>query len=56
MANSADSDSETNWSGSTLFAKAGYIWLQQDKGCPNTLGKYGKQERPWPADTIMQFS
>ena len=23
--------SETNWSGSTLFAKAGYIQVQQDK-------------------------
>ena len=23
---------EANWSGSTLFAKAGYIWVQQDKG------------------------
>ena len=36
MANSADSDqlasSEANWSGSTLFANAGYIWAQQDKG------------------------
>ena len=36
MANSADTDqlasSEANWSGSTLFAKAGYIWVQQDKG------------------------
>ena len=36
MANSADPDqlasSEANWSGSTLFAKAGYIWVQQDKG------------------------
>ena len=34
MANSADPDqfsSEANWSGSTLFAKAGYIWAQQDK-------------------------
>ena len=34
--NSADPDqlvsSEANWSGSTLFAKAGYIWVQQDKG------------------------
>ena len=30
MANSADS--EANWSGSTLFAKAGYIRVQQDKG------------------------
>ena len=36
MANSADPDqlasSEANWSGSTLFAKAGYIWVQHDKG------------------------
>ena len=36
MANSADPDqlasSEANWSGSTLFANAGYIWVQQDKG------------------------
>ena len=36
MANSADPDqlasSEANWSGSKLFAKAWYIWVQQDKG------------------------
>ena len=36
MPNSVDPDqlapSEANWSGSTLFAKAGYIWVQQDKG------------------------
>ena len=36
MANSADPDqlasSEFNRSGSTLFAKAGYIQVQQDKG------------------------
>ena len=36
MANSADPDQlaseEANWSGSTLFAKAGSIWAQQDKG------------------------
>ena len=38
MANSADPDpdllasSETNWSGSTLFAKVGYIQVQHDKG------------------------
>ena len=36
MANSADSDQlaslEANWSGSTLFAKAVYIQVQQDKG------------------------
>ena len=37
MANSADpdqlasSETEANWSGSTLFAKAGYIQVQQDK-------------------------
>ena len=33
---SADPDqlasSEANWSGSTLFGKAGHIWVQQDKG------------------------
>ena len=36
MTNSADPDqlasSEAKWSGSTLFAKAVYIWVQQDKG------------------------
>ena len=36
MANSVDPDqlasSEANWSGSTLFAKAEYIWVQHDKG------------------------
>ena len=36
MANSADPDQlaseEANWSESTLFAKAGYIRVQQDKG------------------------
>ena len=36
MANSADPDqlasSEANWFGSTLFAKAGYIRVQLDKG------------------------
>ena len=35
MTNSADPDqlaSEANWSGSTLFAKAGHIQVQQDKG------------------------
>ena len=35
MANSADPDllafSETSWSGSTPFANAGYIRVQQDK-------------------------
>ena len=36
VANSADPDqlasAEANWSGSTLFAKVGYIWVQQDQG------------------------
>ena len=36
MTNSADQDqlasSEANWSGSTLFAKAGLILDQQDQG------------------------
>ena len=41
MANSADPDQlaseeatseEANWSGSILFAKVGYILVQQDKG------------------------
>ena len=36
MANSVDTDqlasSEANWSGSTLFAKTGYIPVQKDKG------------------------
>ena len=36
MTNSADpnqlASSEANWSGSTLFAKAGYIQVQQGKG------------------------
>ena len=36
MAKSADPDqlasSEANWSGSTLFVKAGYIQVQHDKG------------------------
>ena len=34
MTNSADPDqlASSNWSGSTLFAKAGRIQVQQDKG------------------------
>ena len=36
MINSIDPDQlaseEANWSGSMLFAKAGYIWVQQDQG------------------------
>ena len=43
MANSADPDqlasSEANWSGSTLFAKAGYIWVQQDKDLTQNLNQ-----------------
>ena len=39
MTNSADQDQlaseQANWSGSTLFAKAGYIGVQQDKGINN---------------------
>ena len=36
MTNSAEPDrlasSEANWTGSTLFVKAGYIRVQQDQG------------------------
>ena len=36
MTNSADPDQlaseEANWSGATLFAKAGHIQVQQDQG------------------------
>ena len=36
MTNSADPDQlaseEANWSGSTLFSKAGHTHIQQDKG------------------------
>ena len=36
MTKSADPDQlaseKANWSGSTLFVKVGYIWVQQDKG------------------------
>ena len=39
MTNSADPDQlaseEANWSGSTLFAKAGYIQVQLDQGWYN---------------------
>ena len=35
MPNNVDPDqlasSEANWSGATLIAKAGYIWIQQDQ-------------------------
>ena len=49
MANSAYPEQlaseEANWSGSTLFAKAGYIRVQQDKGynvitqCPDWIAQ-----------------
>ena len=46
MANSVDPDqlasSEANWSGSTLFAKAGYIRVQQDKGL-SSIKRMGAQ-------------
>ena len=32
MANSVDPDQLANWSGSKLFEKVEYIWVQQDKG------------------------
>ena len=36
MSNSVDpghlASEEANWSGSTLFAKTGHIWVKQDKG------------------------
>ena len=32
MANSADPGQLANWSGSTLFAKAGYNQVQEDNG------------------------
>ena len=39
--------SEANWSGSTLFAKAGYIWGQQDKGkYPKSLQCTMQQKGP----------
>ena len=50
MTNSVDpyqlASSEANWSGSTLFPKAGYIWVQQDKGC--FLIAQWKQVVGWP--------
>ena len=54
MANSADPDQlaseEANWSGSTLFAKAGYIRVQQDKGwCVY------EQQRPWIACRLVSL-
>ena len=50
MANSADPDqlasSEANWSGSTLFAKAGYIRVQQGKGFNEVLSNfYGRDTK-----------
>ena len=57
MANSADPDQlaseEANWSGSTLFAKAGYIRGQQEKGVlvQNTLAVLWENV---PADVCPQ--
>ena len=51
MAKSADPDqlasSEANWSGSTLFAKAAYIWVQQDKGKERLHKKQNLGKKVW---------
>ena len=52
MTNSADPDqlaySEANWSVSTLFAKAGHIRVQQDKGWTDLKKKKkGDYTVPW---------
>ena len=61
MANSADPDqlasSEANWSGTTMFAKAGHIQVQQNKGSEhvkwNTSNEYpqhmfcGEKRKIW---------
>ena len=51
MANRADPDqldsSEANWSGSTLFAKAGYILVQQDKGYGVQILRAGTVRPHW---------
>ena len=51
MANSADPDQlaseEANWSGSTLFAKAGHIRVQQDKSASIFLGNLNVQTLEW---------
>ena len=56
MANSADPDqlasSEANWSGSTLFAKARYIRVQQDKGYySDTLTHYQSYPKLWTSSS-----
>ena len=47
--NSADpgqlASSEAYWSGSALFAKAGYIWVQKDKDSPWISFKLDKKEK-----------
>ena len=50
MAKSADSDklAEASWSGSALFAKAGYIWAQQDKGYGNCVSVTCKSRDIFP--------
>ena len=49
MTNSADSDQlaslEANWSESTLFAKAGHIRVQQDKGQPVLMKRPKKKKK-----------
>ena len=51
MANSADPDQlaslEAIWSGSALFAKAGYIQVQQDKGYCFLFEKKKKIKNPY---------
>ena len=54
MTNSADPDqlasSEVNWSGSTQFAKAGYIRVQQDKGYNTTTSSI---DQLWTLDNNL---
>ena len=60
MINSADPDqlasSEANWSGSALFAKAGYIRVQQDKGnVPRPMKKKKAKQKicPWKQGSVF---
>ena len=67
LTNSADPDqlasSEANWSGSTMFAKAEYIWVQQDQGkCQQkikedylTLSMLGKIFSRWHFEISLIF-
>ena len=51
MANSADPDqlasSEASWTGSTLFAKIGYILVQQDKGQDTLYWTFLLRNQKW---------